>query len=657
MVTLSSTALPEKTARQAIHRIWTDALLLLLLLWQTGKRLARVFPEPGALNSDAYWSYLPNAHKMLEHPWTFLTTDPTSYHVAPLGYIWPALWGADQLNTQLANCALFLISIILFWSFVRQAGGSLAAFLAGAILVGHPDIHDHAAQVLTEAPYFFGFSLTLFAIGRAMADATSRRWWLALMAAGLTITLLTRPVLQYMLLVLLLTAVTASLFGSAKSGARAVAAALAISLLLPAAFIVKNGVYFGFWGIASGSGSGLLYGLSPYKNGAEPVYSNFSYDADVIPHLVDPSIPESALSKRSNGLNQATALEVVRQTHLTDNLAFLGAKLRMWLLTSTPELYIKPKLRWIRLSEWLTIFTCILLAVYRIRRSPLELPGHRLSLHHKSLLYAGLLTGALLMAVQLSPVLYNTRYASYFIEPWLIAATGISAGYIVCGNLLPGRKLVRALAGLGLIVLLVYAAHALMQHAVRREVWEIDPRRPGPTAIMVPASALTRLHGTGMEHTSGNAWLFTSSPSTLHISIDGTDVPSHDRLRDALWRMHFALQIPDAKPTAQCSKAVLTVAPHQANVNWHRPQPILFVRTDGRPRDYMISANGESRPQGHAQVSLTFNCPAGSRLTWQGIELRRSTLTESARDFFLKGAPIDPYLHDPIPEDHARASG
>ena len=647
MVALSSAANLEKTARQSPSLM--DALLLLLLLWLAGKRLAKVFPAPGALNGDAYWSYLPNANKLLLHPWTFLTTDPTSYHSAPLAFIWPAIWGADQLNIQLANCALFLISIILFWSFVRQAGGSLAAFLAGVILVEHPDIHDHAAQVLTEAPYFFGFSLALFAIGQAMANAASRRWWPGIMAVGLTITLLTRPVLQYILLVALGISLTTSVFGKVTNGARAITVALAISLVLPAAFIVKNGVYFGVWGIASGSGSGLFYGVSPYRNGAEPVYSNFSYDADVIPHLVDPSIPESALSKRSNGLNQTAALEVIRQTQLTDNMAFLGAKLRMWLLTSTPELYINPKLRWIRLSEWLSILACVLLAGYRIRHLPLELPGHGLSNRQKGFLYAGLLTGALLMAVQLSPVLYNTRYASYFIEPWLIAASSISAGYIVSGKLSPGRKPVRALAGLALIILLVHGAHALMQHAVRREVWEIDPRRPGPTAIMVPASALTRLHGTGMEPASGKAWLFTSSPATLHISIDGTNVPAHDHLRDALWRMRFALQIPDAKPTAQCGKAVLAVAPHQENVNWHRPQPLLFVRTDGRPRDYMLSANGESRPQGHAQVSLTFSCPVGSRLTWQGIELRRSTLTESARDFFLKGSPIDLYLQEPIP--------
>lgn len=335
---------------------WIDALLLLLLIWLTGKRLAKVFPALGALNGDAYWAYLPSANKLLLHPWAFLTTDPTSYHVAPLAYIWPAIWGADQLSIQFANCALFLISVFLFWSFVRRAGGSVAAFVAGALLVEHPDIHDHAAQVLTEAPYFFGFSLALFAIGRAMANPTSHRRWLGIMAMGLTITLLTRPVLQYMLLLALGISLTAHLLGTATKGSRAITVALAISLVLPAAFIVKNGVYFGVWGIASGSGTALFYDMSPYRNGAEPVYSNFSYDADVIPHLVDQAESESALSKRSNELNQATALEVIRQTGLKDSITFLGSKLGMWLLTSTPELYINPKLRWIRLSEWLRTY-------------------------------------------------------------------------------------------------------------------------------------------------------------------------------------------------------------------------------------------------------------------------------------------------------------
>ena len=63
-----------------------SALWLAFILVAATKRLIRFFPLPGdQLNGDAYWTYLPNARKLLEQPWNFLTTDPSSYYVAPLG--------------------------------------------------------------------------------------------------------------------------------------------------------------------------------------------------------------------------------------------------------------------------------------------------------------------------------------------------------------------------------------------------------------------------------------------------------------------------------------------------------------------------------------------------------------------------------------------
>ncbi len=86
-----------------------SVLWLTFVLIAATKRLIRSFPAPDAeLNGDAYWTYLPNARKLLEQPWEFLTTNPDSYHVAPLGYVWAALWAADPARIQLANCVLFL---------------------------------------------------------------------------------------------------------------------------------------------------------------------------------------------------------------------------------------------------------------------------------------------------------------------------------------------------------------------------------------------------------------------------------------------------------------------------------------------------------------------------------------------------------------------
>mgnify|MGYP003590433573 CR=1 FL=1 len=143
--------------------------MLLALLAVAVQRLRQAYPPLEApLNSDAFWTYLPNARKLLQAPWTFLTTDPASYHVAPLAYVWPALLGADQALIQLANGGLFLASCVLLWDLVRRLGGMLAAFVATGMLVGHPDVIQHAPLVLTESIYLFGMMLGLYGVTWSM---------------------------------------------------------------------------------------------------------------------------------------------------------------------------------------------------------------------------------------------------------------------------------------------------------------------------------------------------------------------------------------------------------------------------------------------------------------------------------------------------------
>ena len=226
--------------------------MLLALLAVAVQRLRQAYPPLEApLNSDAFWTYLPNARKLLQAPWTFLTTDPASYHVAPLAYVWPALLGADQALIQLANGGLFLASCVLLWDLVRRLGGMLAAFVATGMLVGHPDVIKHAPLVLTESIYLFGMMLGLYGALRAsLAPAGARSGWLGLLALGLTTTLLSRPVLQYMALAaLLLLFVAAHLrlrwLPLDRVLARGLFYALAAALVLPLAFAAAASIQMG----------------------------------------------------------------------------------------------------------------------------------------------------------------------------------------------------------------------------------------------------------------------------------------------------------------------------------------------------------------------------------------------------------------------------
>mgnify|MGYP001293417184 FL=1 len=241
------------------YRFHLSAAWLTLILAAAIQRVGRAFPAPGAeLNTDARWVYLPNARKLLEAPWAFLTTDPASYHVAPLGYAWAALWGADPVRTQLANSALFLASVLLLWRCATRLGGLWAGMVATSLMVFNPELHSHIPQVLTESIFLFGLMLCLAGgVEYVLADRR-RGLWLALAALGLSITLLSRPVLQLLALgaLLLAVATTAALEYRRRHTPgrdprwhrvvnRRLCLALAAALLLPAATVFKNGMFFG----------------------------------------------------------------------------------------------------------------------------------------------------------------------------------------------------------------------------------------------------------------------------------------------------------------------------------------------------------------------------------------------------------------------------
>ena len=347
------------------YRFHLSAAWLTLILAAAIQRVGRAFPAPGAeLNSDARWVYLPNARKLLEAPWAFLTTDPASYHVAPLGYAWAALWGADPVRTQLANSALFLASVLLLWRCATRLGGLWAGMVATSLMVFNPELHSHIPQVLTESIFLFGLMLCLAGgVEYVLADRR-RGLWLALAALGLSITLLSRPVLQLLALgaLLLAVATTAALEYRRRHTPgrdprwhrvvnRRLCLALAAALLLPAATVFKNGRFFGVWGMGTGAGTGLYYGVSPFKMGLEPVYSQFHYDAGAAAAAAAPETRGNPLDQRADQVNARVALDIVRNTSLPDNLAFFTHKLRAWLLYSTPELQVSYKLRAIRLFE------------------------------------------------------------------------------------------------------------------------------------------------------------------------------------------------------------------------------------------------------------------------------------------------------------------
>lgn len=648
------------------------AAALAFLLTKATQQLIRFFPPPGAeLNGDAYWTYLPSARKLLDHPWAFLTADPASYHVAPLGYLWPALWGADPVRIQLANCVLFLACILLMWRTATRLGGWVAGVVSTALLVFHPHLTSYIPQVLTESIFLFG--LMLFTAGSVeyALSRTRSSLWLGLASLGLAITLLSRPVLQIFAAAALLAVLAVTAFSAwrrprptsvvaaiARVLNRRVAVALFAAMLLPAAVVVKNGFSFDLWSMGTGAGSGLYYGVSPFKMGLEPVYSGFNYDAGITPLTVSPETRGHPLTLEADRINTRVAIDLVKNTSLADNAVFFVQKLKAWLFYSTPELRFASKLRSFRTFEWLAIGLAVLAviggALRRPANSSLHLPGLPGRERQKLVVLGILLLGMFGMALQLTPVLYNTRYNAFFLGPWLMLLAGVGTAILLSTpypaentGRLPFIRWLLWFAGKAAIVLVLAGVPtALTRYAVRHETWGMDPYRPGPVAILLDRSAAGSMQGDHVSSLENNRWKLESSSATLRLplQVSHPEALTPDQIMDAIWRVRFSVAPPDEKAPNACRKAMLTFSNAHTAKDWYEPEPVLNLQLDGAMHTYAIHGNDQLRPAGSGELSITFHCPPGTIVTWAGAELLRSTLPEAARALIHQNRSIDPYL-------------
>lgn len=657
---------------QIMRARYLGAAWLVFILLLSLRRLWRAFPSPSAeLNSDARWTYLPNARKLIDSPWHFLTTDPSSYHVAPLGYAWPAVWGADPFSAQIANCFLFLLSLTLLWRCAVRLGGVTAGIVATSLAVIHPEFHSYIPQVLTESLFFFGLMLLITGAVEYVTASRGRLIWLALATLGLTLTLLSRPVLQLLAIsaffvslvaigIIIYLRKTKALDKSWDTNGvgRQVSIALAIALAIPAAVVVKNGYYFGVWGLGTGAGTGLFYGVSPFKMGLEPVYSNFSYDAGRTASEAAPDSGGNPLHYRADRIHARAAIEIIKNTTLADNVSFFTHKIHAWLFYSTPELQVSYKLRAIRIFEWLTILTAGILLLHQNRQKLNHSTRWQFKVKKPHFFVLSALLGlTFVMALQLTPVLYNTRYNSFFIEPPLMLLCGVAVSIIATSPLTAKELAVskkwltsfnssgQNFLNLAVLGILVVCSVALARYAKKNETWGIDPYRPGPTKSLLDQSQFGRIYSHDATPVSQKEWRLDSSLATLWVPVYPRDSSIlQDRSRDALWRLRFSVT-PKGHINKACKTAKIRVAPSfPSSQPWFKPSPFFKINLKGIPTTYAFHGNDELRPAGSGLLGITFSCPPGTLVSWEGIELRQSTMPEAVKAFIHTGKAIDPYL-------------
>lgn len=637
------------TENQRLARIlpWAGvaAIVMLAVL-----RLLRYYPPDldASGNSDAFHTYLPAAHKWLAHGWAFLLNDPFSTRVAPLGYLWPALWRGDVTAIRWANGSLFVLSALMMAQATRQLSGWIGAAVATLLLIYHPGIAYYMPKVLTEPLYLFGLMLFSWSLIEILLQGSAcHRLWFVLAGTGLTLTLLTRPALQLMVLgaiVLLAFAMAMPRLRNWRRNLRGLLVMLVAACLLPLAVVLKNGIQFNLWAIGTGSGAGLYYGINPLRLGMEPSFLGFEYDIGEVVRAADPATGGEPLDRTADRIERTTAIDLLRNTQAADTLSFFAIKLRSWLLYSTPELGFDSSLRKFRIFEWLCIGTATLVWLFRRRQvsSPDSTRDHR-----KPLVLMLLGLGIALMVIQLLPLLYNTRYNAGFLEPWLLLLTGASVSALLDAwrTARDWRWTAARWRQLALVLILIAMATALTRRMSRHEVLAINPLRLGPVASVLDPGRITPL-GADIPAVDTGHWRLDKYGATLEIGLATDSAKPYPRMdfMDGIWRFHLRVL---ATQPRRCRSVHLKFE-HPAGARaW--PKPNLDIIADGQWHTYAIHGNHDLRPMQPGRMWMSFDCPPGTEITWGAGELLRSTMPQAARALWVDGKAIDPYTPLPWP--------
>ena len=597
-----------------------------------------------AVQFDAEQIYLPAARQILEQGWSYLLA-PESYRVVPLSYLWPALWFGETEWIRLANCGLWALCICFLWSTSRQLGGNRCGVVAMILWTANPEIYRYFPTELTEPVFLLGLTGWTWALVSLMLSPKPRQLLIWLAAITLCITLLSRPVLQ-----LIAPAGLAACLGFLiwswrykpeilpfpdRQRIRAIAISLALGMLLPFLLIMKNGSAFGLWGLGTGAGTGLYLGTHPLFQGTEPAYLGFDYDNNLLAHLT--SNNGDHLNLEADRAARAVGIWQVHNMSLLEGIKFFSRKLWWWLAHHPASLHLYgDTLRKLRLLEVTAIAFMLVLtarswlrggfpAVAASMPDPSTIPRHRLAAIAGLLLLFGLMLG------QLLPILYNSRYSTALLDPWMVvlAAFSITAVMAPLGLKIKRESWTLFTRGRPHLVLvlarpfaLIVTTAALFNYAKRHEAVAID--QPAETEVLfeLPASRIDTMYLTSL---GGNRWAMNDDVAVLSLSLSPSDLASiRERTPDnAMWRIELAL----ARKAGRCKPSDVAYQLDNRHILDHSQ---LQFKADGEMHAAYIHGNKSLRPTQPGRLRIVLKCPAGTEITWAGTAFLSSIHPQAA---------------------------
>jgi hypothetical protein len=646
------TSTPANSARKGLRGYlpplvqWLLPAIATLIGWHT---FSKRFGYP--VHTDAELTYLPAARAFLEQGWAYLL-NPESYRVVPLAYLWPALWDADPSSIRIANASLWLACVFFIWNTSLILGGLRAAVLALALWTFHPEIPLYFSTELTEPIFLAGLFGWIFALAKITMDQKARFSTALLAGLGLCITLLSRPVLQLIaplgLVVLLGYFIHQKITEASPTLPRQaiyrklsfLAWSLALGLLVPGLLILKNGLLFGLWGLGTGSGAGLYLGTHPLFQGAEPAFLGFDYDINILAVLK--SNEGDHLSLIADRASRSAAIWQIQSMSASESFFYCARKISWWLFHHPLTLEtFGSGLRKLRIFELLTVVVaCGLMTKEwcQYKRTTSVRMASPCPDTPQRVFFTGLLLTFGMLLVQLTPILYNSRYSSALLSPWLILLTAIGFSYItravqVNGKIrknqlilsLAARREPALLPSLLWIILIAAATPVIYNITKKFNTSNIDPNMMGKTIAHIDISSDASTQTYGMKFLREKNWEITQSPAALQIKVNALDISKVSGLSmfNALWKTDLAIKTDTER---SCKKAEISYQTEAGAILQPASKNGLIIPIfgDDGVQHFITHANREMRPQTPGSLRIVLNCPVGTLVNWQGTQLLES---------------------------------
>jgi hypothetical protein len=497
----------------------------------------------------------------------------------------------------------------------------------------NPEIYRYFPTELTEPIFLLGLTSWTWAIVNLVLSPKPSRRLTLVAAVGLCITLLSRPVLQ--LIAPLGLAICLGLLtwnhirgnrpyaSHVEQQVRTIAISLALGILIPLLLIIKNGVMFDLWKLGTGAGTGLYLGTNPLFQGAEPAFLGFSYDNNSLAQIT--SNTGDHLDLKADRIAQAVGIWQIQSMPPKEACTFFARKLWWWLAHHPASLQLYGStLRKLRLLEISSLaLMLVLMACIWLRSGTTALAQFLPDADHppRPRLAAAALVLLLFSALlaQLLPILYNSRYSTALLDPWLIVLAAFSMAVLFAPLKLKVSTHSLVLLTVGriplipaLLIPIVPAAvtSITFNYAKRHEIVAIDQPAETRTLFELPADRITTMYLTPL---ASNHWVMNEDVAVLSLDLSTMDLKAIESRSpiNAIWRMNLAL-------TRKSGKCKPSDVAYQLSDGRILDAYVLPLNADGQMHTAYIHGNRTLRPTQPGRLRIVLKCPAGTEITWAG---------------------------------------